>query len=227
MSVLRRAFGPRTSHLAALRVDLLRVDRTLLRGADPAAGLALAARLATGGDPDPHHGTRVAALAVRLSGQLGWTVSAARQLGAAAALHDIGKHALPRSLLEEPGPLSARQRAQLVLHTQAATWLLGSLRHPVLRLAATVGRSHHERWDGLGYPDRTAGIATPLPARIVAVCDVWDALTHPRPYRPAFLQSQARTAVQSMAGTALDPELAAALLALDPPCETSSLSSAP
>jgi putative two-component system response regulator len=204
--------------LTALRERLLRIDDELARAADPDPWLGRAAALARRADPDPEHGRRVAELAGRLALALGWPPALAAQLRRAAELHDIGKFALTRSLLLHPGPLGPRQRELLVLHTQAAAWLLGGLGHPVLRLARLIGRAHHERWDGRGYPDGAAGTNIPLPARIVAVCDVWDALTHPRPYRAALAPAEAADTIRSMAGAALDPELAAALLDLLDPC---------
>ncbi|HEX2188267.1 MAG TPA: HD domain-containing phosphohydrolase [Longimicrobiaceae bacterium] len=204
--------------LTSLRERLLHIDGELARAADPDPWLGRAAALARRADPDPGHGTRVAELAGRLALVLGWPAASAEQLRRAAELHDIGKFALSRSLLLHPGPLGPGQRELLILHTHAAAWLLGGLDHPVLRLACLIGRAHHERWDGGGYPDRAAGADIPLPARIVAACDVWDALTHPRPYRAALSPAEAADTLRSMAGTALDPDLGAALLDLLDPC---------
>jgi putative two-component system response regulator len=207
--------------LTAVRERLLRIDRELTRAADPHPWLDRAGSLARPADPDPAHGSRVATLAWRLALALGWDPDAAEWLRRAAELHDVGKFALPRSLLLHAGPLEPCQRELLALHTHAAGWLLAGVRHPVLQLAATVGRAHHERWDGRGYPDGAAGTDIPLPARIVAPCDVWDALTYPRPYRPALPASEAADTLRSMAGTALDPDLCAALLHLLDACPSS------
>lgn len=208
--------------LRRVRGRLLQIDRELAVAPEAGPWLDRAAELARPADPDPAHGARVALLAERLAMEVGWPAAAAEQLRRAAALHDIGKFALPLSLLLHPGPLQSSQRELLARHTHAAAWLLGGLRHPVLQLAQTVGRAHHERWDGGGYPDRMAGTDVPLPARIVAVCDVWDALTHARPYRPPVPADQAADAIRGMAGTALDPMLSAALLQLlFAPCPSS------
>lgn len=207
--------------LTDVRERLLRIDRELTRAADPYPWLCRAAALARPADPDPSHGSRVAALAQRLALALGWDSDAADRLRCAAELHDVGKFALSRSLLLHAGPLSGGQRELLALHTHAAGWLLAGVRHPVLQLAATVGRAHHERWDGRGYPDGSSGAGIPLPARIVAACDVWDALTHPRPYRPALSASEAADTLRSMSGTALDPNFCAALLQLLAICASS------
>lgn len=205
----------RTRHpLIQLRAYLLHADQELRCTASDGAWLQRVAVLAGRADPDFGHAPRVAALAERLAAANGWSEEAARMLRRAAELHDIGKFALPQSLLLHAGPLTPEQRDLLVLHTYTACWLLGGLEHPVFRLARVVGRGHHERWDGTGYPDRTARSETAVAARLVAVCDIWDALTHPRPYRPALSQADAARTVAQMAGTALDPELADSLLRL-------------
>jgi hypothetical protein len=200
--------------VARLRRHLVALDRALVVAADPGPLLARAAALGRGGDPDTRHGARVAALAGALARALGLPASFAGEIAPAAELHDVGKVVLPRALLVKRGPLSPVQRRQLAMHTCAATWLFAETRHPVLRLAATVARSHHERWDGAGYPDGTGGDRIPLPARIVAAADVWDALTHDRPYRPALTNDGAAALVRQMRGTALDPDLVDALLPL-------------
>ncbi|HET6231408.1 MAG TPA: HD domain-containing phosphohydrolase [Longimicrobiaceae bacterium] len=200
--------------LARLRQRLLALDGALMDAAEPGPLLARAAALGRSGDPDPRHGRRLAALAGALARELGLPASFAAELASAAELHDLGKVVLPRSLLVKSGPLSATERQQLAMHTCVATWLFGEARHPVLRLAATVARSHHERWDGGGYPDGTAGDRSPLPARIVAAADVWDALTHDRPYRTALTNGEAAALVRQMRGTALDPAVVDALLPL-------------
>ncbi len=222
--LLRGSLRPRNRvrlPLTGLRERLLHIDHALLRAREPEPWLQRAAALARRADPDPAHGARVAALARRLALAHDWSPVRAERLARAAELHDIGKHALPRSLLLHAGPLSPAQRDLLAVHTHAATWLLGGLRHPVLRLAAVVGRSHHEHWDGRGYPDGAAGPDIPLPARIVAACDVWDALTHARPYREALSVAEAADTLRSMAGTTLDPCLCLRLLQLVASCPRS------
>ena len=155
---------------------------------------------------------------MRLALELGWSRERAEDLRLAAELHDIGKFALPWSLLTYAGPLDVGQRRLLVLHTHAADWLFDGLSHPVFELGRVVGTAHHERWDGCGYPFGVARTAIPLPARLVAASDIWDALTHPRPYRPAFSATQAAELVGTMAATALDPDVTAVLLHLVFPC---------
>lgn len=197
-----------------IRERLRQIDEAATRSSDPDGWLRRAAALTRCADPDPEHGTRVAQLSERLALALGWPWDAAEELRRAAELHDIGKYALPRSLLTHAGPLSADQRRLLILHTHAADWLLDGLDHPVFRLGKIIGRGHHERWDGRGYPAGASGDGIPLAARLVAACDIWDALTHPRPYRPAYSPSDAGSLVSEMDGKALDPDVTAALLQL-------------
>lgn len=205
----------RTRHpLSQIREYVLHVDREVARRGEPEKWIGRIAVVANCADPDPHHGTRVATLAARIALALGWSPEGARELRDAAELHDIGKYALPQALLQQPGPLTASQRELLALHTCAASWLLSGLQHPVFQLARIVGRGHHERWDGTGYPDRTSGAGIPPAARIVAAADIWDALTNPRPYRPAFCPAEAASMIRGMTGSALDPHVTGVLLQL-------------
>jgi putative two-component system response regulator len=220
MLLLRGYIRPRhrvRMPLLWIRERLRQIDLEACRSVDPGPWLRRAATLTRCADPDPDHGTRVAQLAELLALAIGWSPESAEQLRHAAELHDIGKYALPRSLLTYAGPLSPDQRRLLVLHTHAADWLLDGLAHPVFHLGRTVGRGHHERWDGRGYPSGASGDAIPLAARLVAASDIWDALTHPRPYRPAYSSQEAGALVAGMAGEALDPEITEALLHLVTP----------
>ena len=124
-----------------------------------------------------------------------------RTLEDAAPLHDIGKAALPDSVLNKPGPLTPEERAVMQTHTTigAETLRAVAVRSPFavgfLQTAADIARSHHERWDGTGYPDRLGGEAIPLAARVVAVADVYDALRSKRVYKPGLSHA---TAVETM-----------------------------
>ena len=98
-------------------------------------------------------------------------------------------------------------------HTEAGRRLLSGSRSPVLEMAATIAMSHHERWDGKGYPEGLAGESIPLVARVVAVADVFDALTHDRPYKSAWPEEQALAEIELMAGSHLDPRAVDVFLA--------------
>ena len=120
-----------------------------------------------------------------------------------ARVHDIGKLAIPPWVLEKPGPLTQHERALIEAHSAIGQKILE--RKPALVRLGLLVRATHERWDGNGYPDRLKGSAIPLPSRIVAVCDAFDAMTHPRAYRGA---ANAGTALEELcrgAGTQFDP----------------------
>jgi putative two-component system response regulator len=137
------------------------------------------------------------------------------QLREAAALHDIGKLAIPSGTLEKPGPLTEQERALMQTHTDAGARILAGNEEPMLRMAADVALAHHEHWDGSGYPQGLAGDQIPLAARIVAVADVFDALTHDRPYKVAWSLDDARAEIAAGAGTQFDPRVVSAFLACE------------
>jgi putative two-component system response regulator len=134
----------------------------------------------------------------------------------AAPLHDIGKVGIPDRVLSKPGPLTPEERTSMMRHVQIGANILATARSPVLRTAATIALSHHERWDGSGY---LAGLHTnniPLAARITAVADVFDALTHERPYKAAWDTDRALAEIAAQAGRQFDPRVAQAFATLNP-----------
>jgi putative two-component system response regulator len=129
----------------------------------------------------------------------------------AAALHDIGKVGTPDAVLLKPGALSPAERTEMNAHCALGAQTLATVlrRHPdnqFLRMGVDVARSHHERWDGTGYPDGLAGAAIPLVARIVALADFYDAMTSPRVYRPALGHEETCALIQEGSGRHFDPE---------------------
>ena len=141
----------------------------------------------------------------------------AETIGFAAVLHDVGNTTLDPALLSKAMALDPGERTAMQAHTLAGQALLGRAaaladNRGFLHLAAEVARSHHERWDGTGYPDGLAGEAIPLAARIVAVADVYDAMTSPRPWRPAHPAADAVAAIRAGSGTQFDPEVVVAFL---------------
>ncbi|ANE42591.1 HD domain-containing phosphohydrolase [Deinococcus puniceus] len=178
-------------------------------GAMLALGMALEARdFETQG-----HTERTVALAERLGAALNLSADDQDALRQGAYLHDLGKLSVPDGVLLKPGPLSPEERALICTHTVLGEALARRL--PTLPAGAlAIVRSHHERWDGGGYPDRLHGTQIPLLARIFAVVDVYDALTHDRPYRPAFSLIQAKAMLEDGAGTHFDPEVLRAFLGL-------------
>jgi HD-GYP domain-containing protein (c-di-GMP phosphodiesterase class II) len=120
-----------------------------------------------------------------------------------ARVHDVGKLAVPPWVVEKPGPLTRYERALMEAHSVIGQKILE--RKPTLIGLGALVRATHERWDGNGYPDRLKGSAIPLPSRIVAVCDAFDAMTHRRPYRPAVSFETAVEELRRGSGTQFDP----------------------
>src|ERR1700761_5801955 len=127
-------------------------------------------------DDDTHqHTQRVGAIAARLADALGTPQSFVAEIRRAAPLHDLGKVAIPQQILLKPGPLTDEERAVMMQHVAYGARMLAAARSPVLRLAAEIAISHHERWDGNGYLAGLSGAEIPLSGRITAVADVFDA----------------------------------------------------
>ncbi len=137
------------------------------------------------------HVTRVGKMTTVLATAYGLEPEYARTIGAAAALHDVGKIAVPDSILCKPGPLDASEWAVVKQHSKVGHDLLRAARHPLLDTAAALSLFHHECFDGSGYPNRLVGDAIPPEARVVAICDIYDALREVRSYRPALDHAQA------------------------------------
>jgi putative two-component system response regulator len=150
-----------------------------------------------------------------LAAELGLPVEELRLMRLAAPLDDIGKIGIPDEILLRPGKLSPAEFALVTRHTVIGSEILTRSSSEHLHMAEVIARSHHERWDGSGYPDGLAAEAIPLPGRLVALADVFDALTHDRPYKSAWTLEQAVTEIRQIAGTQLDPAVVEAFDALD------------
>lgn len=137
------------------------------------------------------HMRRIGLYSSLLASRLGWTNDEAARLQQAAALHDVGKLHIPVHIIDKPGPLDDAERATVQNHTIIGHRMLSAGRHPTMQLAASIALSHHECWDGSGYPYRLAGSAIPIAARIVAVADTYDALRMERSYKPGLSHSDA------------------------------------
>jgi putative two-component system response regulator len=168
-TLLETATG-RTRELESTRIEM--IER-----------LALAAEYRDEETSDHNH--RVGQLSSRLAETIGWTAEDAGLLRRAAALHDIGKIGIPDALLRKPGALTEGEVRVMRTHTSIGSRILGGSQVPLLQLAETIAMSHHEKWDGSGYPRGLKGLDIPVAGRIVAVVDAFDAITNDRPYRPA------------------------------------------
>jgi two-component system, cell cycle response regulator len=154
--------------------------------------------------PDLHdHLRHVGHLAVMIGRRLGMSVEELDELRRAAELHDIGKAAIPDSILNKPGPLDEEEWTFMRRHTLIGERILAAA--PALAPVAELVRSSHERWDGSGYPDCLAGEAIPLGSRVIFVCDAFDAMTSDRPYARARTPEEATSELRQGAGTQFDP----------------------
>jgi putative nucleotidyltransferase with HDIG domain len=149
------------------------------------------------------HAERVARYAIAIGRELGLPRPDAPEIEFGFLLHDIGKLAVPDSILFKPGPLTEDERALMARHTIVGAEIMRDIEF--LAEASKVVRSHHERWDGGGYPDGLAGDAIPLTARVFAVADVFDALTTDRPYRDALSFDEAHGMILEESGRHFDP----------------------
>jgi HD-GYP domain-containing protein (c-di-GMP phosphodiesterase class II) len=159
------------------------------------------------------HTRRVTELTVRLARALALPEEEIVHLRRGALLHDIGKMGVPDAILWKPGPLTDAEWAVMRQHPALAYDMLLPIAH--LRPALDIPYSHHEKWDGTGYPRGLKGEAIPLSARIFAVADVWDALRSDRPYRPAWPEARVRDHIRALSGTHFDPHVVNAFLQID------------
>ncbi|HYH89298.1 MAG TPA: diguanylate cyclase [Solirubrobacteraceae bacterium] len=157
------------------------------------------------------HSTDVMALARGVARRLGLSLEERDNVARAAELHDIGKMAIPDAILNKPGPLDEREWRFMRRHTIIGEDILSVA--PALQPVAALVRASHERWDGNGYPDGTAGDEIPQGARIVAVCDAFSAMVQERPYQPGLTLHEAVEEIVRCAGTHFDPDVVAAFAA--------------
>jgi putative two-component system response regulator len=125
----------------------------------------------------------------------------------AAPMHDIGKIGTPDAVLKKPGKLDAKEWAIMQQHAAIGAEIIGDHSDPLLQLARSIALTHHEKWDGSGYPNGLAGEAIPIEGRIIAVADVFDALTSQRPYKQAWTIEATMTLFDNQAGKHFDPKL--------------------
>jgi diguanylate cyclase (GGDEF)-like protein len=197
---LVRVYRPEVVELAELR--------SLAHGPDRVARFRAAASLAKAVDArDTYtgsHSARVAELGAWIAARMGLDVEQVELTRLAGSLHDLGKLAVPEEILRKPGPLTPQERLMLERHSQIGFRMLEGLGvDPVAEWVL----HHHERWDGMGYPDGLAGDEIPLGARIIFVADAYDAMTSDRAYRSRLTPTEAVAELERCAGTQFDPEV--------------------
>ena len=158
------------------------------------------------------HVSRMAEIAAWLSELVGFDPDRAMLLRAAAPMHDVGKIAIRDDILQKPGALTLEERAEMERHARIGFEILDGSGSAVLALGAKVALTHHENWDGSGYPRGLRGEEIPIEGRIAAVADVFDALLSDRPYRPAMDPERVREIIAEGRGSWFDPTIARALL---------------
>ena len=153
------------------------------------------------------HILRMSYCCVLLAQALGWDEDACDLIMNASPMHDIGKIGIPDAILRKPGRLDPEEWEVMKTHASIGGQLLEGDDSPLMRMARDIARSHHEKWDGSGYPDGLAGEQIPLAARIASLADVFDALTSPRPYKQAWPVDRATALIREQAGVQFDPVL--------------------
>jgi putative two-component system response regulator len=197
---LEHEVAERTRDLEQARLEIL--DR-----------LALAAEYRD--DDTQEHAWRLGRAAALLALELGLPRRDVELLWRAAPLHDIGKIGIPDAILLKPGKLTVEEFEQVKTHTTIGAEILSGSSGPLLRTAERIALTHHERWDGGGYPGGLCGEGIPLAGRIVAVADVFDALTHARPYKEAWAVKEAVAEIFHQAGRHFDPDVVKAFARLE------------
>jgi len=162
------------------------------------------------------HIWRMASYSRALAEASGWHGERCQLIEMAAPMHDTGKIGIPDAVLKKPDKLNVEEWDIMKRHSRIGHDILTKARSPLFRLAAEIALQHHERWDGGGYPQGLAGDAIVEAARIVAVADVFDALTMKRPYKEAWPVERALDTIAQSAGTHLDPRLVARFLSITP-----------
>lgn len=197
------------THLSLVRMDELRETR-----------LQIVQRLGRAAEYKDNetgmHVIRMSHFAQLLALAAGCSPAWAEDLLNAAPMHDVGKIGIPDAVLRKPGPLDADEWATMRRHPEIGAEIIGEHPSGVLQLAREIALAHHEKWDGSGYPRGLAGEAIPLSARIVAIADVFDALTTRRPYKEPWPVQEAMSHIAAQAGKHFDPALVALFAPLLP-----------
>jgi putative two-component system response regulator len=166
-----------------------------------------------------HHILRMSHASALLARHAGWSPAQCELMLDASPMHDVGKIGIPDGILLKPGPLTADEREIMQTHTTLGGELLSGSDNELLELGRTIALTHHEKWDGTGYPNGLAGQDIPQAGRIVAIADVFDALTSARPYKRAWAVPDAVRYMTDNAGKHFDPQLTPLFVTLVPEIE--------
>jgi response regulator RpfG family c-di-GMP phosphodiesterase len=166
-------------------------------------------------DDTNKHTERVAESAALLAAELKLDSEFTWTLQRAAPLHDVGKIGIPDNILLKPGKLTVEEFEVIKTHTVIGGRILCESRFPVVKMAMEIAFTHHERWDGAGYPAGLAGEQIPIAGRIIAVVDAFDAMTHARPYKDALEIELAVAEIQRCSGSQFDPRIVEAFMRLE------------
>jgi HD-GYP domain-containing protein (c-di-GMP phosphodiesterase class II) len=158
------------------------------------------------------HVRRVQLYSEAIALKLGLSRETAEEIGYSSMMHDVGKLHVPDAILKKPGPLSSEEWLSMAKHPENGVTILRE--QPFYAVARDISASHHEKWDGSGYPRGVAGDEIPLPARITTVSDVFDALTTERSYKKAWTEERAIEELVEQRGKAFDPDVVDAFVAL-------------
>ena len=199
--ILEEQVARRTSELVRSRMDIIRI-------------LSAAAERKDKETAD--HVIRVGYTAYRIAREFSCDAHFCESLLLAAPLHDVGKVAIPNEILQKPAPLTAAERRKMQKHTIAGQQILSQSDYHVLAMGAEVALTHHERWDGGGYPHGLAGSDIPLAGRITGIADVYDALISARPYKQAWPPERATAQIRADSGAHFDPLLVEAFVQIQP-----------
>ncbi len=225
----RHEFDPRVRTMLSLRASQQRLrnwnddlrDAVIRKTAEIVAReqetIARLARAAEFRDPETGaHIVRMAHYSQLIARQLGLDDELCERILTAAPMHDIGKVGTPDHILLKPGRLTAEELIVMRQHSRIGHDILLGSSSPMIQMAAEIALTHHEKFDGSGYPDGTVGEAIPISGRIVAVADVFDALTSPRPYKEAWPLERAFDFIKSGRGSHFDPACVDAFFAVIP-----------
>jgi putative two-component system response regulator len=209
-AIQRSRPGPPTATTSQQRAGATQVEVPEQEYRDAFERLAVSAEMKE--DAGGRHAYRMGRLSGLLAEKLGYNAKFADEVEKGARLHDIGKLGIPDGLLLKSGQLSPSEWAVMKRHTLIGAQIIRQCSHSAFRVAEQIALCHHEKWDGTGYPNALRGEHIPVPARIVMLADVYDALTHARPYKHAWKHDDVAAFIRDNAGAQFDPTFATAFL---------------